>query len=349
MRWLEVLLLGTSLLAAACGDTTSTTPTRAECNGVLDDREETVDDLWDRDGDGFFDAASPECQATYGAAQLDCRDNNAEVNPGMDEVACNDLDDDCDAETLDAVDEDGDGYTACDGDCNDLDPAIAPGFAEVECDGLDNDCDGSTADARDNDADGWSHCDDCVDTDPDVNPGQTEVACDNTDNDCDPATLDGEDVDGDGSLDCFDCDDSNPDLFPGNPEICEDGLDQDCDGNDVDCAVQNWAGTWATSPPVNYNCGGGNVVVNFSSIAVIDENPAMTFVIVGGLHPGSMTGAVDAAGNFSASASASGGCTRNFMLSGTFHSLTSFTATLTAQVSSCSGCADQSWTITGTK
>ncbi len=106
----------------------------------------------DADGDGY-------------AADVDCDDANADVNPDAAET-CNGIDDDCDGVTdeddaADALtwfeDADADGYgdpasttTACeepsgftddDSDCDDADADVNPGAAET-CNGIDDDCDG---------------------------------------------------------------------------------------------------------------------------------------------------------------------------------------------------------------
>jgi hypothetical protein len=343
-----LLVLFAPLVLTACGGGVTSTSTAAHCNGVLDDREETVDDLFDTDGDGFFDAGNPECQEIYAAEELDCNDSNADISPGADEVSCNDIDDDCDEATTDSVDQDGDGYTTCDDDCDDDDPLVAPGLAEVQCDEIDNDCDEDTPDSVDIDQDGWSHCEDCVDTAWAVNPGQAEMPCNGLDDDCDPATIDGEDADGDGSTDCFDCDDDDPDRFPGNPEICEDLLDQNCDGVDDDCPAGTWDGNWSTNP-IAYTCGGGNVDVGFQTVTVIDETPDITFMFVGSPLPGAMVGSIDVADAFSASASYGGVCSKTFSFAGSFLSANSFSGTLTGSFSGCSGCSNQNWTVNGTR
>ena len=335
-------------VSAGCGDGTTTTQGRADCNGVLDSREDTVDDLFDVDGDGYFDAANPGCAATYGPEQLDCNDSDPLINPSAVEEECNDADDDCDEATLDAIDADQDGYSLCDGDCADQDPDVAPGFAEEICDGIDNDCDLSTMDAQDLDSDGYTECEDCVDSDPDIHPEMDELVCDGLDNDCDPETSDGDDADGDGSTTCFDCDDDDPLRFPGNEEICGDGIDQDCSETDLDCEELDWGGSWSTNA-VAYNCGGGNVVVDFSSVTIADSSPTLQFVFIGGLHPGAMSGTVDASGNFSASFNQSGVCSKNFTLSGSFLGQNSFSAVLSGTFPGCTGCSAQTWTISGSR
>lgn len=66
------------------------------------------------------------------------------INPGMEEVCNNSLDDDCDG-IAENVDDDKDGFVDvnCGGvDCNDSDPEVNPGHAEVPDNGVDDDCDG---------------------------------------------------------------------------------------------------------------------------------------------------------------------------------------------------------------
>ncbi len=343
---LFLLLLPFAL--AACEANIGTTSTAAHCDGVLDQREVEIDDLFDVDGDGFFDAANPECAETYGPEQLDCNDSDADINPEAIEISCNDIDDDCNEATIDSMDMDADGYSNCDDDCDDGNPDVAPGFAEVECDDLDNDCDPETLDSWDTDEDGWDVCEDCVDSNWAINPGMAEVPCDGADNDCDPTTIDGEDLDGDGSTDCFDCDDSDPDRFPGNPEVCEDGIDQDCDGEDAECGSTTWDGNWSTNQ-VTYTCGGGNVDINFSTVTVDDDTPDIAFIFVGSAHPGMLTGTIDGSFGFTASGSSGGACSTSYSFAGSFTTADSFTGTLNATLSSCAGCSDQVWTVNGTR
>jgi|GEM_PF-6883744 len=108
------------------------------------------DSTLDGDGDGF-------------AANVDCDDTNAAVNPGATEI-CNQIDDNCDTQTDEGVtsafyyDGDGDGFgteanpvQACtapddyvtnDTDCNDASATVFPGATEVANNGIDEDCDG---------------------------------------------------------------------------------------------------------------------------------------------------------------------------------------------------------------
>ena len=190
----------------------------------------------DEDGDGYLDHA---CGGD------DCDDGDAGVNPGEPEVACDDIDNDCDGVLhVEEVDDDGDGYDECDDDCDDGDGAVNPGATEVACDYVDNDCDGDLhAEEVDDDGDGYDECnDDCDDGDGAVNPGATEVACDYIDNDCDGVLHAYEvDDDGDGWDECGvdgipfsgddDSDDTDPAVNPDAGETACDYIDNNGDGS----------------------------------------------------------------------------------------------------------------------
>jgi len=85
---------------------------------------------------------------------VDCDDENADVNPGAEEICDDAIDNDCDGavdEGCDAAcpDADGDGYqdSACGGmDCDDTDAAINPGAAEACGNGVDENCNGASDD-----------------------------------------------------------------------------------------------------------------------------------------------------------------------------------------------------------
>ena len=114
-----------------CEDVVCSTPGEVCSGGVC------VAGEGDLDGDGV-------------RARDDCDDTDASVFPGAEE-RCNGVDDDCDGETDEGFDADGDGFTVCgggvpeDADCDDDDPLAFPGGEEV-CNGADDDCDGTVDD-----------------------------------------------------------------------------------------------------------------------------------------------------------------------------------------------------------
>ncbi len=185
-----------------------------DCNGQVDDGVLTSY-YADYDGDGYGDDRITQnaCVTPTGYAQYsgDCDDEDADYNPGADEIDCDDPNDyNCDGSTG-FSDVDGDGFAAC-SECDDGEVTINPDAVEA-CDDVDNDCDGdidedSASDAStwyvDYDRDGYgsdrfievscdapvdyvSNADDCDDTSDDVNPAVTEI-CNDSDDDCDGDT-----------------------------------------------------------------------------------------------------------------------------------------------------------------
>ena len=177
------------------------------------------DAVVDNDNDGY-------------AVDVDCDDNNENVNPGATET-CNGIDDNCDGEIDEGLlatfylDSDGDGFgdatnsvQECDApanyvsnsdDCDDSNAAIYPDAPEI-CDGLDNDCNGMSDD-------GLTFQDYYVDADGDgYGTGAAVNACESPGSGY--ALLSG------------DCDDTNTAVNPAALEIC-DNLDNDCNG-DID-------------------------------------------------------------------------------------------------------------------
>ncbi|MFH1463760.1 MAG: MopE-related protein [Pseudomonadota bacterium] len=245
-----------------CDDTAdAVNPAATElCNGVDDDCDGVTDEdaaadaptwYYDRDGDGFGDAATTTaaCAAPtdYVTDSTDCDDRDDDVSPAATEL-CDGTDNDCDGavdepDAADAPswyqDRDLDGYgdpalatVACtapsgaiaDGsDCDDLEPEVNPAATEV-CDSIDNDCDGTTdeddaADAPtwyyDADGDGWG------------GTGLSHAACAAPTGYVATST---------------DCDDLVDTVHPTADEYCN-GDDDDCDGTtDEDDAVD--APTW---------------------------------------------------------------------------------------------------------
>ena len=185
----------------------------------------------DADGDG------------YTIDDGDCDDDDASVNPGVDEVWYDGVDSDCNGAS--DFDQDADGHASDEhggDDCADTDASVNPSASEVDGNGIDDDCDGTIDDATttvDADADGYAAGpDDCDDTNPDVNTGATEVAGNGIDDDCDgeiDEILATTDADGDGYTEADgDCDDTDAAVNPAATEVWYDGVDQDCDGNDLD-------------------------------------------------------------------------------------------------------------------
>ncbi|WMI66338.1 putative metal-binding motif-containing protein [Aestuariibaculum sp. YM273] len=216
------------------------------CDGIDNDGDGLVDDsdpsvvglaMWyaDLDDDGYGDATNTiqACSAPVGyvSDNIDCDDSNASVNPGVPDIPCDGLDNNCNGQIDEIaltyfadVDSDGfgdasntvqacilpTGYVSDNTDCDDTNAAVYPNAPEL-CDGVDNNCDGHVdEDFSDSDSDGVA---DCMDTE----------TCDGLDNDGDGEVDEGfsdTDTDGDGIADCMDS------------ETC-DGLDNDGDG-DID-------------------------------------------------------------------------------------------------------------------
>lgn len=100
-----------------CDDTSDAiSPNGTEiCNDIDDNCDGTIDEFQgflfyaDTDGDTYGDANTAifECTAPTGYVTnaTDCDDTNAAVNPGATEVVGNDIDEDCDGQIIDSVDE----------------------------------------------------------------------------------------------------------------------------------------------------------------------------------------------------------------------------------------------------
>ena len=130
-----------------------------DCNGLF-----AITFYKDTDNDGFGDSAAgtafevnlgDSAPEGFSANNGDCDDSNDMINPLVDEIVGNDIDDNCDGlvdEYEIYLDEDGDGYgstqfSAADGvhnslDCNDNDAEVHPYTQEIWDNGIDDDCDG---------------------------------------------------------------------------------------------------------------------------------------------------------------------------------------------------------------
>lgn len=169
----------------------------------------------DTDNDGYGSVAT---------GGEDCEDDDATINPGVEEAWYDGLDSNCDG--ANDYDQDGDGVMLG-SDCDDEDASTYPGAADAWYDGVDSDCAGN--DDYDQDLDGYG-TDDCDDADPTVNPAATDTWYDAVDTNCDGAN--DFDQDGDGYQVDVDCDDTDASANPGATEIWYDGIDQACDGGD---------------------------------------------------------------------------------------------------------------------
>lgn len=110
-----------------CNDANaSINPSATEaCNGLDDDCDNSVDEGFDADGDGFT------------TCQNDCADADASINPSATEVY-NGLDDDCDGEIDDGLDQDGDGVEDSSDNCP---TTINASQDDTDTDGEGNACD----------------------------------------------------------------------------------------------------------------------------------------------------------------------------------------------------------------
>lgn len=171
------------------------------------------------------------------ASNLDCDDNDPNVNPGMEEIINNDIDEDCDG-IAQEIDEDMDGFNV-EEDCNDFDSSINPREFEIFNNDIDENCDGIIG-IIDEDNDGANSDDDCDDNNPNVFPGATEIPNNDIDEDCDGvrAMID---MDNDGYNSDEDCDDNNAAINPGVVEIANNQIDENCDGSDSN-SERNFAG-----------------------------------------------------------------------------------------------------------
>ncbi len=223
-------------------------------------------------------------------SNVDCDDYNSEVNPGAEEIANNDIDENCDGELL-IIDNDQDGYHS-DEDCDDENPNINPGVEEIANNDIDENCDGEAL-IIDNDQDGYNSDEDCNDEDALVNPGVDEIANNDIDENCDGELLI-IDNDQDGFNSDEDCDDENSNINPNAEEVANNEIDENCDGellvidndqdgynSDEDCDDENSAVNPGAEEIANNeldeNCDGEVLVIDndqdgFNSDEDCDDN-----------------------------------------------------------------------------
>ena len=118
----------------------------------------------------------------YKRQDVDCDDNNPEINPGAVEIIDNDIDENCDG-IIEITDIDNDGFGIAE-DCDDLNAAINPGATEIPDNAIDENCDGVLG-ITDEDEDGFGINEDCDDTNPNVFPGAEDLPDNGIDEDCD--------------------------------------------------------------------------------------------------------------------------------------------------------------------
>jgi hypothetical protein len=204
------------------------------CNGITDEDATFVTYFLDNDGDLFGNVLmdSTSCNALIGYVEnnLDCNDENPDINPLVVEI-CNAIDDNCNSDIDEGLtiytlyaDVDGDaygnpdalvdtclelvfGYVTNNLDCNDTLATIYPGATEL-CNYLDDDCDGL---ADENLTYILSYQD--ADSDNFGNPLVDSLACELPDGYI---------------IDNTDCNDANPEIYPGAEELLN-GIDDDCD------------------------------------------------------------------------------------------------------------------------
>jgi hypothetical protein len=260
------------------------------CGG--DSSNKAVDSGSEADDTGGVSVVFVDADRDGHLAEDDCDDNDWRVYPGADEI-CDGKDNDCNGETDEGFDPDGDGafdMSQCSfgTDCDEANTEIPS--SEIPYDGIDQDCDGS--DMADVDGDGFdaraAGGNDCDDFDDEIHPGATEVPRDDVDQNCDGDDL----VDGDGdgfdadSHGGDDCDDDNAEVNPDALDWYDDGEDSDCDGSDGGLFS-------AANAPVTISGTTGEYALVGHDITICDlDSDGISDVVVSAPYAGDFQGAV---------------------------------------------------------
>lgn len=181
------------------------------CNDIDDDCDGNIDDGL---GDQVVECGLGECEHEVTACE-DGEPPACDPFEGASQEVCDGLDNDCDGDIDEDIDDLHCGIGACEHDvpgCINGIPQICDPFegaSDEECDGIDNDCDGSTDEDQGNWVCGMFDC-------------QVSV----------PACVDGQPQ---GPESCV--------PLPGGDEICGDGLDNNCDNEAPACVETFLVGT----------------------------------------------------------------------------------------------------------
>ncbi len=283
-----------------CNDANSSVyPGKTEiCDGIDNNCNSTTDELCDKDGDKYCDAAmttvgNPAACVLGGG---DCNDASATINPGAVEL-CDGVDNNCIGGTDEGCNDlDGDGY--CNGvqtpggkcpngggDCNDSNALVNPGKSEDCSTSYDDNCNGLTNEVNAANCNYWF-----VDADQDgygSYPTLPVCMCQQSAVGASPnysAAIGG------------DCDDTKAAVNPGATEIC-DGLDNNCQGPsaaDVTVAgAQTLTGTLFVGQTFKAVAAGNLVTLslNFTANTVATASDLYIYsTLTNGAAPGTLLG-----------------------------------------------------------